>query len=148
VVDANVIESSGTVDVYIWNGTGSTSSDLVDLCQTILDGFVNEDGVFVQGYRCAGVITNVSAASEITQNIAATLTIEDGFDSTTVKQNVEDAVNDYFDSLGVGDDILYTQLITVAQNEDGVVDVNYTTPPTDVTINFDEVAVIGTVTLT
>ena len=147
VVDANVTESAGSINVFIWNGTGSTSTDLVDLTTDIINGFIDESGNPVQGYKAAGVVSTVGAATEITQAVTVTLTIADGFLLANVSPDVSDAIANHFDTLGVGDDILFSALSAAVKNVPGVADVVFSTPTVNVTIAFDEVALLGTVTI-
>jgi len=145
--DANVVEASGSITVYVWNGVGSVTTDLVDRVRDIVNGYVDASGNYIQGYKCAGVSSSFYAASEVTTAVTCTIVIEAGKDATTMQSLVTSAINDAFAELGVGEDLLINALITYIQNVDGVIDVSFTTPLLDTIAAPNEIIVPGVTTV-
>lgn len=105
-IDNTIVTTQGHAWIYIYNGTGGTSFDLVSAAQRIIEGqFVG--GVFIPGYKAAGIDTIVYPAPEYSVNIGISvkpvgyltaLAVSSAFLTTAVQQ----AVQDYFNTLAIG----------------------------------------------
>jgi uncharacterized phage protein gp47/JayE len=83
VVRATVIETTGHVDLYVYNGSGGTSPALVQRVQELVDGYDDVGtGLPVAGYRPAGMRVDAQPMTEIT--VAVTVEAE-----VTVTQRTE-----------------------------------------------------------
>lgn len=132
--------------LYIDDGSaGGVSQDKVDEVDTVITGDGTEDN---PGYRAAGVNVVVAAPSTITQNIDVTITPLSGVSQSEVEIDVNAALTSYVNTLGVGDDIIYNELITSVMGVYGVVDCDVTTPSSTVAISSSQVGRVGTITVT
>jgi len=65
VARVSVDESRGHVYLYVHNGTGNTSSDLLTAVRAIVEGSIDSSGALTAGYRPAGMRVDVAALMEI-----------------------------------------------------------------------------------
>jgi len=133
------------VDLYIDDGSsGGVTTAKVVATQAVIDGDGTEDN---PGYKAAGINVVVKKPSIVTQNIGATLSILSGVDTDQLETDVINALTAYVNTLGVGSNIIYNELIAAIMGVFGVTDVSLTTPATNVTIAATQVGRVGTVTL-
>lgn len=64
VTRIGLLEDYGQVWYWIYSNQGIASTALVAKAQAVIDGYTNDDGVRVPGFRAAGVRINVGAMSE------------------------------------------------------------------------------------
>ena len=112
---------------------------LIAEAQKIIDGDP-ADRITYPGYRAAGTQVFVLAPTVLQQLVEALVVIADGFDGTTVRTAVRQAINRYINGLGINGDVLLSELIFAAQSVGGVIDVVFTTPTTNVVIGEGELA--------
>lgn len=110
---------------------------LIALAQKIINGDPN-DRLNYPGYRGAGVQVTVKTPQLIIQNIEGSLVVEEGYDTTIVIENVQNAILEYVNTLEISGDLILTELIAVIQNVDGVYDVTLTTPTGNVLVLDDQ----------
>lgn len=137
----------GLVNVFIHNGSGNTSAALVALAQKIIDGYDDAAGTPVPGYKAAGVICTVAAATETAVTITGTLGYAGGAVTATVAAAAMAAVTSYITGLGIGQPVLFAELIALVMAVSGVTDITLTTPTADIAIAANAKAMPGTVTL-
>ncbi len=137
--------SKGIVDVYIDDGSGSATSNLIAESQKIVDGYMDGD-IPIEGYKAAGIVATVNAVTKVDVDVTTTITTTN---FNTVKGFVEAAITDYFtNDLGIGDDVNYERLIAVifyAHSE--ITDVVVSVPTADVVIADSERAILSTLTV-
>lgn len=143
----NPTEPTALVNVYIHNGTGVTSLDLVAAVSQDLHGYVAPDGTLVTGWKAAGVKLNVFAATEISINITATIAMVGGASNAAALVTAQAAVADYITSLGIGEPVIRSELVSRVMGISGVYNVTMTDPANDVAITATQKVVPGTVTL-
>jgi uncharacterized phage protein gp47/JayE len=137
--------SDVNVDLYIDDGSsGGVSTAKVTEVQDVIDGDGTEEN---PGYRAAGINVVVKKPSVVSQNISATLSVISGVDTDQLESDVIDALTAYVNTLSVGEDIIYNELIASIMGVYGVSNVSLTTPAADVAIAATQVGRIGTVTL-
>lgn len=133
------------VEVYIDDGSsGGVSNDKVLEVQSIIDGDETEEN---PGYRAAGVNVAAKKPGIVTTNITATLSILSGVDTDQLQTDVIDSLTAYVNALGVGNDIIYNELVYAIMDVYGVIDVDLTAPPANVVIAATQAGRIGTITL-
>lgn len=122
---------------------------LIAEAQKIVDGDLT-DRTNYPGIRAAGTKCVVKTPQVLVQNIALSLSILEGYDHDTVKDNVRDALRDYVNTLGISGDVLLSELVYVAMGVAGVYNVTFTLPATDVVLLDDELArtADGNITIT
>lgn len=135
--------------VYIHNGASATSAPLVAEAQRIIDGYYDGDGNPVPGWKAAGVIVVVAAASDVAQNVTGNVYVAPGFVGADVVADAKAAIQVYIQSLPAGGDILKAELISIVKRDvPGVLNVTISTPAGDVAITPAQKAIPGTITLT
>lgn len=92
---------------------------LIQQAQKIINGD-EDDPLRFPGVRAAGVQVIVSPPTTILQTLDATITVLDGFDTATVSLQVEAAIQDYINSLDIGEDVIVAELIQRAMDISGM----------------------------
>lgn len=135
------------VQLYIHNGSGSTSSALITEVAKVVDGYYLEDGSPVPGWKAAGVVVEVYAAAEVAVNVTGMLTVSPGYLSSSVLAQATAAVSNYLINLEIGDDVVYAQIIEDIMAVPGVYDVALTAPTSNMAVARDKKAWPGTIGL-
>jgi len=139
----------GLVNVYVHNGASATSAALVAEAQKIIDGYYDADSNPVPGYKAAGVKVVVAAATDQSINVTGVVTVDPSFVSSTVLSDATAAIQVYIQNLGVGADVLKSELIAIVKRDvPGVLNVVLSVPAADVTVASSAKAIAGTITLT
>lgn len=112
---------------------------LIALTQKVVDGDPADRETY-PGLRAAGVLVRVRTPQVLIQNIAAVVTVLEGFDETDVKDAVTTAIQDYINTLGISDDVLLNRIRAVAMNVSGVYNIDVSAPTDDVIILDDQLA--------
>ena len=154
----------GNGTLYAYNGNPSTvpadgeSVALLDWVDQLIQGYTDEQGTVIPGYKAAGVVVTVDAATRVTQAVTAVLAlapnmIDSGTDSIVrVRASAVQAIDDYFAGLRIADGSTVTfrrsALAAAMQSVPGVIGASITVPATEtVAQNVGEVLVAGTKTL-
>lgn len=157
----------GGVKIYSaakWNGGGTVKAviidsdkgvptfELVDTVQTLIDPVTNSgEGV---GIAPIGHFVTVIGAYDTKVNVETTLTYEDGYSWSSVKTNVEAAIDEYFTELNSNWQNLEKLTVRVAQlesrilNVEGVIDIQGTTlngKTTNLIVDVDSLVSRGTI---
>jgi uncharacterized phage protein gp47/JayE len=112
---------------------------LIAEAQKVVDGDPTDRANY-PGYRAAGVQVFVIAPTVYQQVIAASVTIESGYDATTVLEKASAALNRYINGLGINGDVIFSELVHQVQSVPGVFDVVFTAPLANVVIGEGELA--------
>lgn len=121
------------VEVYIHNGSGATSSDLVNKARDVVYGYVEPvTQQKVPGWKAAGVHVNVYACTEQTMNVYGAVTELDGYDHQAVADAVLVEVQQYILELGIGEPALRAKIIELAMQVEGVYNFSLSLPAADV----------------
>lgn len=133
------------VRLYIDDGSvGGVSSAKIAEVQSIIDGDGTENN---PGYRAAGVNVEVLAPSIVTQDVTMTATVDSGVDIDQIKVDINTVLTNYINTLGVGADIIYNELVAAVMSVFGVLDVDITVPASNVTIASSQVGRLGVLTI-
>lgn len=139
------IANKGLIDVYIDNGSGSASLDLIAETQKIIDGYVEND-VITEGYKAAGTTVIVQSVSKIDVDVVITLESEN-FD--VVKGYAEAAVTSYFTGIKISKVVNIEKLIAdVFYAHSDITDVVLATPANDVVTGNGQRAILNSITIT
>lgn len=125
---------------------------LIAATQRVIDG----DPAFptqFPGVRAAGITVYVLPPQTLLQSVTANLSVASGFDVTVVTQRVRDAIQDYINTLNIGDDVIVAELIQRIMDVDGMFDVDLqsltgSTPPANQVVGATQVARIFSVNIT
>jgi len=121
-------QPTGLVYIYIHNGVGGTSQNLVQFGQQVIDGYYDASGNPVSGYKAAGTKAIVAAAPEQPLNISAGLTVGYGYDQAATAAAVQSALYAYVLGIPLGQPFLGAKATQIAMETAGVLDFNMTTP--------------------
>jgi len=130
----------GTVGVYPLVEGGNTPSEVLSLVEAAL----NDDSV-----RPLTDTVVVEAPTVANYNLQVNVEILEGANATEIAALVTSALNEYAagKSSLMGQDIVLSQIISKVGAIEGVYDVSVTEPAADTVIEFNEVAILGTVTV-
>jgi len=112
---------------------------LIAYVQKIVDGDSDDRDNF-PGLRAAGVRVWVLTPQVLLQTVNATATVGEGYDQDEVKANVTQAILDYINGLSISGDVIRHRLVAKIMAVTGVVDVQLTTPPSNVILLDDQLA--------
>lgn len=137
------------VECYVHNGAGATSSALVAEAQKMIDGYLDETGIAVPGWKAAGVQVVVLPAADKAINVTGEITVDLGVNKAEAIASATDAIRSYIQARNVGETVLLAELIAIIQRDvGGVYNVTLSTPAGDIACEPHEKAIPGTVTLT
>lgn len=146
------VDGVGYVTVEpLWSGAGTVRLMILDT-----DGAPASAGLqtavsdYIQTLRPIGASVTVSAPTLDTHAISATLTMESGFTVSGVQSAVEASIQAYYDTLGTGDDVIYSEVSAAIVTTQGVADLASLLVDggsINVTISATQKAAMGTVTL-
>ena len=137
----------GQVSVYIDNGGGTASDDLVAEAQRIVDGYRDVNGNLVVGYKAGGIKAKVSAIESIIVPVTLELTIASGFTFDAVKTDVIDVIEDFFLNLEPGAPLIFVDLSVVVAETPGVYDVQFVTPTANMNVAQTQRLLSGAITI-
>lgn len=128
---------------------------LIQQVQRVIDGDPSNPLRF-PGVRGAGVATLVRSATVATQTLSASLSIADDFDVISTTTEVQSVIQQYINTLNIGEHVIVAEIIERAMGVEGVtnfriLNLSGSTPPVaDQTILRTQVARIsaGSITLT
>lgn len=151
VVEPYILDPSqpvGIVALYIDNGSGGASDALVAKTQQVIDGYIDDTGVKIIGYRAAGVIVRVMAVTLFSQDVTASITLEAGADQTTVDMALKDAIASIFAAIPISEGLDWPTLLTGMMVVSGVKTVSLIVPDSSVVGQVGMRLRPGTITLT
>lgn len=137
----------GYVECYIWSGGGAVSAELIAEAQRIIDGFRNEDGSAVIGWKAAGVIATVASVVLREVDITATVRTRDGTLTPAQLQAVTDNVGAYIQDVPIGGRVYNAGIVAAAMRVPGVLDFR-SISSNDIETGVSEKAVPGAFVIT
>lgn len=142
----NPAEPVGVIDLYIHNGSGSTSGALVAEAQKIVDGYY-DGNTPVPGWKAAGVLLTTYAAADRTIDVQYDLTYKSGYDEPTVEAAADAVIQEFINSWPIGKDLDMDCMDSEVARVVGVQCTNRVLPAADVVVDVDEKLLPGTITL-
>jgi uncharacterized phage protein gp47/JayE len=140
--------AAGCATVYIFNGVDGASNNLITKAQNIIDGYTDNTGTVIAGYKAAGVVVTVAEATTVEQDVTVAITKYTGFSSTVIQASAETIIATYLSQFKIGETLIYNELVERLMGIAGVYNVDITTPSADVTVNPNEVFIQGDITVT
>lgn len=141
-------EPIGLVNIYIHNGVGSTSDDLMALAQKIIDGYVSDTGTKIPGWKAAGTHHVVSKAPETSLTYTAVLTPKPGFVGSAINALASKALANYITGLDIEASYIHAAAITKIMEIPGVANFVPSTPTADSVPSATHKLMPGTITIT
>lgn len=112
---------------------------LIELAQKIVDGDPNDRATY-PGYRAAGTRVLVTTPQILIQVVELSIVVSEGYEETEVKTEVENAILNYINTLGISGDVIRNEIIKRVQAISGIYDLNLITPATNVILLDDQMA--------
>ncbi|MNN37339.1 hypothetical protein D3C81_1512780 [compost metagenome] len=136
--------------MYLWNGTGTVSPALLAIVEKIEDGYYDDNGAPVYGYKPAGIKVNYYSVTKKTVYVQLQVAAESAYSVNDLKPVIEKEIDAYFASLALGQVLIQTTLEAKVANIDGVLDVkllvsldNTTFGSTNLTCGAKEIFVVN-----
>ena len=112
VTRVGMLENPGYVRLFIYSSMGDPTSELIARCQQIIDGYVDENGRKIAGFRSAGVRVQVFAMTEVEVDFAAAVEMMPGYTLTQdVINKIIDAVTEEIDAVESGETLYIGTLV-------------------------------------
>jgi hypothetical protein len=134
-------------NLYIWNGYGVASADLVAEAQKVVDGYIDSNGNPVAGYKAAGDICSVVSVQTVLGNVTIEAVAVTGTDETALGLIIVQVVSSYIQGLTIGQRFALNEMIRRVKNLTGVSDFEVIVYPATV-IDVGEVLIPGNITVT
>jgi uncharacterized phage protein gp47/JayE len=137
VVGANCIElarGAGTTDVVILSTNGIPSSDLIEAVKI---------HIAEKRPACADVL--IRGPQSVTVNITLTYSTNS---VSPLEQKITDVIQKYIASVGVGGTVRVAQIYNVVMDIPEIKDMTLASPAQNLALSQDQIAVMGTVTIT
>ena len=128
----SIVEPVSVSSYQHWNG-------LMQLAQYIVDGREDDQENF-PGFRAAGVQVDILEPVSREISIVADVTTNEGVTLSSLIDEVKSEISAYINGLGVGDDVIVSEIICAIKEVVGVFDVDVTTPSANIAIADDELA--------
>lgn len=149
VISAKVTEppltgAAGTSSIYIYNGSTGATGALVTQCQKVIDGYYDANNEPIPGYKAAGVVVTVAAATTVPTICSMSISVMAGFSLSIVTAAAISAIETYFLGLGVGEQFVRHEIIQRVMSINGVYNLTMPFPDLDVTPLFNQVVTLET----
>ena len=126
----------GSVDVIVSTLAGTPGEELLEQLQD-----------YFEQRREIAVDVQVKAPTPVTVNVAVQVKAKGGWDKTQVLDQVEEALEGWFDGKLLGQDVLLAQLGSLIYGCDGVENYAVSAPAADLAVDADELPVLGTLSV-
>lgn len=137
----------GYIECYIFNGENGASQDLINATQEIIDGYIDDSGKKVIGWKAAGVICQVFAVTMVPVSVTVDVTVESGYLLADISPVVDSTIRDYVFNLDINETLIRSELIKRIKLLEGVGDVVITVPASNVPSEYNEKLYINTITV-
>lgn len=148
VKQVGVEETAGRVNLYIFNGTGSTSDDLVADVEQRVEGYYDTDtGRWVAGYRPAGMRVAVAKMTEVPFDVDVEVDAPINYRGAAFEQDIQDAIGAVISSQRTHPTLRPIEIINGVLGVTGVDGCTILSPTTATTIEPNTVLIPGTLTI-
>lgn len=114
-------EQPGFVDIYLWGSNGLPSDELVAKAQTLIDGYIAEDGSYFPGYAPAGVLVVASKMAVRAVDISLLVqTFTDAQQSESTKLAIREQISDALEAVQANGVLTSSELANVILAVSGV----------------------------
>jgi uncharacterized phage protein gp47/JayE len=115
-------------------------TNLALVAQLTLEGSKTNEGLY-PGVKAAGIMLSVEAPVLKRVTVTATISAQSGFAETDLSPLVKQNMQNYVNSLNIGEDLVRTKLIDVAYDVPGVGDVTIVQPTSNLIVLENEIAI-------
>jgi uncharacterized phage protein gp47/JayE len=120
---------------------------LIQECQWTIDGKDVDVGTY-PGVKAAGVQIEVRAPVVYYVSVTIDVLTSEGVTLLMVQNDVKSAISNYINNLGVGNDVVVSEIIAAVMGVTGIADATMITPTTNVLISANEIARTSDVLIT
>ena len=138
----------GLVIVYVYNGTGGTSNELLAETLRLIDGYTTPEGVRVAGYRAGGIEVRTRAMLEVPVDVTLHLTLQSGVTLATVEDTVVTVVSGIIRDLPANQPLFLSRIVADVLAIAGINAVDIEQPAANVPVPLGQVLVPGQITVT
>jgi len=135
------------VQVYIDNGSGTSSAALIARVGDVLRGYTSSDGTIFPGWVAAGIRLDVFGVTAQPVDVVVAVSLVAGTDQASAVVLVQSAIADYMRSLQVFAPVIVSEIVAAVMSVDGVSDVRMVAPLTNVSTGVNQRIVLGLVTV-
>lgn len=131
---------------YHYNKLGYFKVTVVGINGALTSSQITELNTLVNSIKSSGIKTIVSECSYVSISVTVTVTVKSGYDSSIIKENVNEAIKSYISSLKLGEDVLLAGIVAASMSVEGVSNIVVTDiggGTTDYTISNTESAING-----
>ena len=126
-IDAPLDQPAGSGTCYICNSAGTASSDLIALAQKLINGYKDASGAKIAGWKAAGAIITVAAATRSVHNTTVAIVMAaDVQDPAALRAQAQSISGTYLSSGGIGDSYIFNEHVQRVMDLTGVIDVTIT----------------------
>ncbi|MHB1420100.1 MAG: baseplate J/gp47 family protein [Bacillota bacterium] len=124
------VKQIGTANVvcYIYNGEGAATADLIAKAQNIIDGYVDETGKKIPGWKAAGIPCQIIDVTLQLQTVQVQVLPEAGYTLDMIDTNISNAIKAIFDSLEIEEVLRVNALREAVGQVRGVLDMSIIIP--------------------
>jgi len=106
--------SNQVVNVYIYDSTNSgTTSDLIAHTQKVINGYTDDNGTKIAGYKPAGIPVTVYGAIPQYQSVTVNIVTNSGYSLLLIKDTVQTNIEQYFADIDISDGFQVPTITTV-----------------------------------
>jgi uncharacterized phage protein gp47/JayE len=139
----------GYIELYIWNGVGGASVELIQETNKILYGYTDASGVKVPGWKGAGIAVNVYPVTAELIDVTATITLDGTRLQAEVDADIKAAIDSFFSGLEIAETFIWAKFFQAVIGVRGVADVSFSAPLSNMDVaTWSHIFSQGTVTLT
>ena len=138
----------GFFEIYVDNGSGTVSVELLAETQRVIDGFT-EEGERVAGWKGAGIVAEVKVVTPVVVNVVCGIQMKPGFTLDSDHESLaQGAIEEYFTNLQILEKVSWENLLVAITNSSpDIYEVTLTTPAADTAVAYFERGVLGSVTI-
>lgn len=135
----------GSNTIIVDDGSGSIGSTLLALVNKVIDGDPNDLTNYPgKGVAGIGYIIVAPTIVDVSIGITATRLPNVNVDLLEIKNSIQTAVEQYINTLTLGEDVLLSEIVRVGKNSNAAIyDFIVTSPASNIAVNEDEFARTG-----
>lgn len=133
------------VNAYVHNGIDGASAALLSQIKSTVNGYYDANGNPVPGWKAAGIPVVIYAAQLQPVNITMGVSVDPSFDATASIAAVSAAISNYILNLGIGSPVILAEIVNLAMDIAGVINVHIATPSSDVAVAMFSKASVGNI---
>ena len=118
-IKAAILEIEGVIDVLVQEDTTNHTVNVI-----VEGGDDSEIESTIDQSRPCGIQVTWQRPAYKTIDVTVEVKAVEGYDVSAVQDNVQQAIEDYFNSLKIGEEVTFSDLSKIILNADGVDDIN------------------------